>query len=71
VGVRPSTSSRTGSHPVTAAQPAAALLRSGVCVWCEQRPATGRSLLCDVCVAADPDGVLAVSERMTSPASSR
>ena len=55
---RPVPSSCDASPPLTVAQAAADLLRSGTCIWCERLPVTAGSLLCTRCVAADPAGVL-------------
>lgn len=61
--------SRDASPPVTVAQAAADLLRSGVCIWCEQLPAAGGSLLCAHCAVADPGGVLSTgtAQSVTAP----
>ena len=34
------------------------LLDSGVCVWCESKPAALTSYLCDSCRTQDPEGVM-------------
>ena len=41
------------------------LLDAGVCVWCEEAPASLTSYLCDTCRTQDPDGVMRKPARLT------
>ncbi len=44
-----------------------ALMRSAVCVWCEEQPAAATSYLCESCALEDPGGVLRKPARTPAP----